>query len=442
MFTDCRELPITASNPQAVERFDHTVTSFLAHGQRTADALNLTFQADPDFVLGHVAKGFFFGLLAQSRYDPIIRESLQKAVAAYPEREDNPREKLYIDALSCWYRGQWRQAFDVLERITDRYPLDAFAVKLSHGIAFMLGEKEKMYRATKKILRVWTDDMPDCGYILGCHAFALEELGLYQDAEAVGRKAVDLSPGNTWALHAITHVKEMSQDPREGIRWMTEYEPHWQGSNNLRFHMYWHWALFHLDLEEYTKVVDLYDRYIRQDRTDDYRDMSNAISLLWRLEEEGMDVGSRWEELGQLALAHLDDHKLVFADAHYLMALVRGGYLSQARTFIESLGGSLKEDQGLLGQEVGRPLLEGILAMANNQPSQALEQILPVNHKIQNIGGSHAQRDVFGRLLINAAFQAKKPDLAFSFLEERSRYWYSSHWGDKKKQEIKGQAIV
>jgi hypothetical protein len=41
-------------------------------------------------------------------------------------------------------------------------------------------------------------------------------------------------------------------------------------------------------------VLDLYDLHIRADETDDYLDMANAISLLWRLDEGGVEVGERW----------------------------------------------------------------------------------------------------------------------------------------------------
>ena len=442
MFIDCRGLPLNASNAETVDLFDRTVTHFLSHSQKTSDFLNQTLQADPHFVLGHVARGFFVGLLAQSRYDPLVEHSLRQAEEDYPQRDENPREKAYIQALSFWHRGQWRQAVQTLDQIVSLYPLDALAIKLSQGINFMLGDKENMYDSTGKALPQWSKDTPDYGYILGCHAFGLEELGYYQEAETIGQQAIELSPNNTWGLHAITHVKEMCRRRQEGIAWMIEHEPYWQQGNNLRYHMYWHWALFHLDLGEYEQVLDLYDRFIRQERTDDYRDMSNAISLLWRLEAEGAPIGDRWEELGRLALSHLGDHKLVFADAHYLMALIKGGYLDQAERFIQSSEerDSSDSDQAEIRKAVGLPLLEGILAVANERPEQALERLAPICHRIQSIGGSHAQRDLFQRLLIDAACKTNKRDLAASLLERRSRYWAQSHWGEKKKQEI--QAVT
>jgi hypothetical protein len=53
---------------------------------------------------------------------------------------------------------------------------------------------------------------------------------------------------------------------------------------------------------------------VRPESTDDLLDISTAVALLWRLEQAGIDVGHRWEELPDQTQGHLDDHLLVFGD--------------------------------------------------------------------------------------------------------------------------------
>ena len=53
--------------------------------------------------------------------------------------------------------------------------------------------------------------------------------------------------------------------------------------------------------------------------------------------------------------------------------------------------------------EIGRPLIEGVLAFAAGDYGRAVESILPVREDWATIGGSHAQRDVINLMLIAAA---------------------------------------
>ncbi|MBL4928920.1 hypothetical protein [Fuscibacter oryzae] len=81
----------------------------------------------------------------------------------------------------------------------------------------------------------------------------------------------------------------------------------------------------HLDLGNAKAALALYDRDIRTEKTDDYRDIANAASLLSRLELEGAPVGNRWDELAHLAETRATDGCLAFADLHYMLALCGGG---------------------------------------------------------------------------------------------------------------------
>ncbi len=159
---------------------------------------------------------------------------------------------------------------------------------------------------------------------MGCHAFALEETGAYAKAEAAGLAAISAAPDDAWGLHAVAHVHDMTGRSAEGIALIEGNRAVWEGANNFRYHVWWHKALLHLDRGEAAEALALYDAKIRAEKTDDYRDIANATSLLMRLELEGHAVGPRWEELAGLAESRVDDGSLVFADLHYLLALIGG----------------------------------------------------------------------------------------------------------------------
>jgi hypothetical protein len=255
---------------------------------------------------------------------------------------------------------------------------------------------------------------PGYGFLLGCHAFALEEKGEFEAAERIGRRAVELEPEDAWGLHAVSHVHEMQGRVDEGIAWIEAKRPVWSACNNFSFHMAWHLALFHLERGEHERVLALYDAEVRPSSTDDFRDMANAVSLLWRLEQEGVAVGTRWDEVRAVAARRQADATLTFACLHNLLAFVGSGDASAAQNLAQTMGIAAAaerragpSDQVLVMAGVGCDLAQVILSLASPMPrgSIALGRVAQSLHRI---GGSHAQRDVFLRTL--AALAAERGD--------------------------------
>ena len=120
---------------------------------------------------------------------------------------------------------------------------------------------------------------------------------------------------------AVAHVIEMQGRHREGVAWLDGLKGHWGGANDFINHLWWHRTLYHLELEQYAKVLEIYDEHVRTGRLDFYLVMHNAASLLWRLELYGVEVGDRWAELAGFAAERVHDHANPFNDMHFAMAL-------------------------------------------------------------------------------------------------------------------------
>jgi tetratricopeptide (TPR) repeat protein len=400
-------LALTAADAVAVAAFDETVENFLAHARATPAALARVFEADGDVLLGWCAKGAFAFLLAHAELRPLVREAAERAALSATTRGATPRERCYVGAVEALARRAPREAIDQLEKALALAPDDAFAAKLSHALRFMLGDAAGMRGSLARVRARMAADHPLAGYLLGCDAFAHEETGDYRAAESLGREALRRAPRDAWGMHAVAHVYEMTGKPAAGIAWIEQNLGSAAHCNNFAAHVFWHLALFKLERGDHAAVLALYDRHIRADHTDDFRDIANGASLLARLELEGIEVGARWAELADIAERRIGDGSLAFADLHYCLALVGAGRRRAAAALAARLGGDSGSTGGDdVGRRIGGPIAAALIARSAGRHAEAAKRLLKLRPNLWRIGGSHAQRDVFEQLALDSAVRA------------------------------------
>ncbi len=420
---DAAGLRLTLDAPAAVPAWDATVLAVLRHGRETPDRLAETLDLAPDFALGWAAKGLFTLLLGRRELQAPAREAHARALAALERAGGTRRERAYVRALGEWLAGSPTGAVARLEAALAETPQDPLAVKLDHAIRFVLGDRRGMLRMAEAARPAFGPDHPHAGYVAGCLAFAREEAGDYAAAERAGRAALEIAPDDAWGLHAVAHVYDMTARTEAGIAWLEGQSDRWAHCNNFGAHCWWHLALFHLDRGETDRVLALYDTRVRAERTDDYRDIANAASLLARLEIEGADVGTRWEELAALAAGRVEDGAVVFADLHYLLALEGGERRAEADRLIERLAADAARcdhDMHEVAAVAGHPAALGLAAFRAGRHDLAFERLRAARGALQAVGGSHAQRDVFSRLMIEAGIRAGLWDAAEAELRARA----------------------
>lgn len=410
------------TTPQAQNSWDATLLAFMAHGAATPTHLGETFAAEPDFALGHAVKGMFYLLLGRSELIETARDALAQAKASVAQTPVTAREMHFVDALDVWMAGSPSKAVGHMEQVLVKNPTDTLAMKLSHAIRFVLGDGTGMRRSVERVLPHYDTDHAGRGYLLGCHAFTLEEAGEYGAAEQAALKGLRVSADDAWGLHAVAHVYDMTCNAAGGLKWLEGREAAWAHCNNFRYHVWWHKALMHLDMGQHTDVLALYDTEIRADKTDDYRDISNATSLLSRLELDGVDVGNRWEELAEISANRTEDGCLIFADLHYLLALIGDNREAEIKRLTARLYRDAMSDRDEMARRMARPGLSaaaGLEAFGEADFKTAFLNLSHARHSIQLAGGSHAQRDVFERLTIDAGIRAGLLHDAENILKER-----------------------
>ena len=414
---------VTLGNAAALEPWNATIQAFLSHGASTPVHLTATLEAAPDFALAHTAKGFFMMLLGRSELVVTAREAHAEATTLMSGGA-TPRERAYLSALTLYLSGDMEGAAAAMDRLIVQWPRDSLAMKIGQSIMFVLGDGAGMRRAVESVMHAYGADHPHAPYIKGCHAFSLEETGDYLAAEARGRDAVLRSADDAWGVHAVAHVFDMTNRTREGVAWLADQPETWAHCNNFRYHVWWHLALFHLDRGEHDEVLRLYDTEIRGDHNDDYRDISNGASLLSRLELEGVDVGNRWEEMAALCDNRTEDGCVVFADLHYMLALGGGNHDASAAKLLNRMQADARArdtSMKVVTADAGVPAAEGLLSFANGDYETAFARLNTARPKMQSVGGSHAQRDVFERVTIESALRAGRLTSARELIEDRAR---------------------
>ena len=429
MLVDCFSGSHASTSTAAMQAFEAAVVAVAAHRPAGGDALKEALAHDPDFTAAHALKGFANLVLARAELIAPARQALVQAQASLDRRVPTASEVALVAALAEATEGSMLAASAILERHTDLNRHDFLAIKLANAMRFMAGDLQGMLAATSAVVPDWTPDRPGYGFVLGCHAFGLEEAGEFAAAERTGLAAVQHEPRDAWGLHAVSHVYEMNGRTAAGLALLERARPMWTQCHNFSFHMAWHLALLQMERGRHDLALDLYDHDVRPVETDDFRDIANAASLLWRLRQERVEVGHRWEELAELAQKRACDTTLVFASLHHLLSLIACGEMEQAEIIVSALGQrarSGKGDQSVAAMRVGVDLARAMVDFAREGASRA--DMARIARNLPAIGGSHAQRDVFLRSLMNMASQSGHGDMAMAVLDIRRKFKRDDHF--------------
>jgi hypothetical protein len=420
---DLRGNPISTHSSAAADAAERALWRMMSFYGTPIDDLDAAEQADPAWPLPALMKaGFLLSLTEASLLDD-ARALLARAQALLGAGQAQARERGHLHALQTLAAGDWHGARRAWEALLLQHPCDALALQWAHLFDFYQGDALNLRQRVARVLPQWDASDPLHPYVLGLHAFGLEECNLYAHAEHTGRRALAGAAKVPWAIHAVAHVMEMQGRHEEGLAWMARWRPDWTQGNGFVGHLGWHQALFALESLDTTTALDLFDEHLRADPAQITLQRLDAAAMLWRLHLLGADVGARWQAL--LAGWGLTEHHLghyAFNDLHALLALVGAQDMAGARRWVLALA---ERAQTLTGanrettREVGLPLMQGVLAFAEGQCDEAIALLYPVRAQASRLGGSHAQRDLIDQTLLAAASAAQDRAVGRALLNER-----------------------
>ena len=315
-------------------------------------------------------------------------------------KDVGPRERAWLDATQAWVDGDGDKSLAIHEKMVAEWPRDLLAGKLGQLHALNLGDAEALLRIGERLLAV----NPDNAHVRGMHSFALAECNRLDEAEAEARRAL----GSPWAQRALVQCFDGRGRLVEGVSFLTSTGGTWQDGK-------WHLALFLIDLDRMEEALALYR---------ELADEVSAISLLARLELRGVDVGARWDDIAHHVEGRLHDHFVPFLDLQYLYALARAGKQSAVTEMLASL-----EDRAEQAKPFEReawadctvPAAHGLAAHARGEHAEAARLLGQAMPHLRPIGGSIAQRALFGAIHLDALIRSGWNDAAVKILQADER---------------------
>jgi len=407
--------PVTVSTEASLAAVNDFVGGFLAYEVRAANVLGAA-DADPASALLNAYAGMLWLLLESpegpGRAAPYVAKAHAARAAAHP------REQATVDFLLAWFEDDIPRALVVADAILAAWPRDLLVLKLRQYHDFNRGDFPAMLRAASSV----ADANADVAHWHGMMAFAYEQCHLLVEAEAAAHRALSLRRKEPWAQHALAHVMLTQGRIDEGALFLESVRDTWTGLNSfMDTHLWWHLALFYLSQGRFDQALDAYDQHCWTQEKDYSQDQVGAVSLLARLELAGVNVGERWQDVADHLVKRADDVVQPFLTLQYLYGLAKAG-----RAEADGLLAAVRQRvvhapdfTRAAWRDAALPAAEALVAHARGDFEAAVQGLRTALPRMIEVGGSHAQRDVFEQIALDATIRAGRFSEAQQALELR-----------------------
>jgi tetratricopeptide (TPR) repeat protein len=415
MKTDWLGNPVTTDSDATLQGINDFSHGFLAYEEKALNILGAA-DADPDCALanGYAAMLYMF---SENLAGPgLALPYMEKAETAVSGASN--QEAAVIAAIRAWVNNDIPAAITLTENIANTSPHELAIIKAGQYHQFNLGNSPGMLRLINPVREANADNP----YVHGMAAFAHEQCHQLDQAEAAAWKAVELQRKEPWAHHALAHIMLTQGRIEEGMRFFDDVRETWTDLNSFMFtHNWWHDAVFRIARGDNDAALAIYDNHVWGKLKDYSQDQIGAVSLLARLELVGVDVGDRWQDVADFMAPRVDDHVQPFLTMQYTYGLARAGR-DEADQLVKSLGDfapsapAFQRDAWL---DVALPACKGLVAHAKGDWQTTVDKLRPLTGRWLEIGGSHAQRDLFDLIYLDALIKSGGYVAAHNILELR-----------------------
>ena len=384
------ELGPVQGEPASAEAWAQAWEQYLHYRGDPVAVLSEAGAVDESFVMGPVFAAVYRVLAGTPFRSPALTADAARARVRAGRSGD--RERAHVRALELLLAGEFTDAARIWDEIAVAEQ-DFAAVRFAHDVYLHVGDDGGRLTSSSHAVEAWRDE-PGWGFVAGQHAFALEEVGRYDEAEELGRVALSLDPDDLWARHALAHVYESTDDTPAALQLLEGSVARWSVQDLFATHMWWHVALRLLASGDAVGALAVFDE--RQAHANTAFQLCDQTSLLWRLELAGCDAGDRWDALADRWDNVAERHTCAFLDVHAALAFARRPEHPGTRHWFQGLEereAGVSENDTTFG-EVVMPLVDAFRSYAEGRYDHFARLVDRLGSSTSRMGGSIAQRDL------------------------------------------------
>ena len=352
----------------------------------------------PTFAEGYVLQMAFAVAAKEPASLALLEETLLTAGRARVSWD--ARSRAHLAAAHAWLGREPALAAERYAAILREWPHDVLALRLAQSCYFFLGQTAALREVVDLVWHSWREEMPGFQYVLALAAFACAENGDAARALELARRALAIDPDFPAAIHAVAHALFESGEHARGALWLREQRPHWAVNSRMSGHNAWHLAMFEHESGNATRALSILDRHLLPPSPIAIGDAADGTALLWRLQLDGVDPGDRWGRLSDFWAAHSVPGFWGLLDVHAAIAFNAAGHVDRARAHAVAI--ERCANGSTTAAELARVALSAVRAIGDFAAGDwiaAAARLRPLLFSAAQLGGSHAQHEIFARML-------------------------------------------